>query len=202
MRKIDWDFKSCATLCWVWVLTLKDGAQLGFTDHNRGLNFQGVSCRSESGFTQKTTGVCGVLSSDITAADIRAGKLVESRLQSYRVNWTNPNEYVPIATGHIGEVTQKGESFELEWQGQATRLDRSTGRVFSRTCDAEFGDARCGLNPADFPEGTICPRTFTACRDQFSNTLNFRGFPYLIGDDAMAAAPLAGALRDGGSRYS
>jgi len=60
---------------------------------------------------------------------------------------------------------------------------------------------RMGLNADNFPSGTVCPRSFSACRDRFNNALNFRGFPYLLGDDALTAAPRESEIRDGGSRY-
>ena len=90
--------------------------------------------------------------------------------------------------------------FEVEMIGRTAQLDRTTGRVFSGYCDAEFGDIRCGLNVEDFPEGTVCQRTYAAC-EGFANKLNFRGFPYLLGDDALTRGPQEGELLDGGSRY-
>ena len=131
----------------------------------------------------------------------RQAGLDGARIESFRVNWTNTAEYVPMASGYVGDIRQQGGVYEAEWLGEASRLERSTGRVFARLCDAEFGDARCGLDPDDFPEGTACPRTFDAC-GQFGNRINFRGFPYLLGDDALIAAPQEGEVRDGGSRYS
>jgi len=81
--------------------------------------------------------------------------------------------------------------------GQATLLDRSTGRVFSRRCDAEYGDERCGLVAQD---GESCERTLEACKG-FGNTLNFRGFPYLLGDDVLQKGVHLTPRRTGGSRY-
>lgn len=98
-------------------------------------------------------------------------------------------------------IRQRGQAFEAEWTGEAAKLNRSFGRVYSKICDAEFGDERCGLNAADFPDGTSCPRSLEACREQFDNVMNYRGFPYLLGDDALQAAPQITERRDGSSRY-
>jgi len=46
-----------------------------------------------------------------------------------------------------------------------------------------------------------CDKTFATCRDRFANTINFRGFPHMPGNDAVLAAPAAGQVLDGGSRY-
>ena len=40
-----------ATLAHVWLLTRRDGARLGFTDHDRDLVHDGLACRAASGWT-------------------------------------------------------------------------------------------------------------------------------------------------------
>ena len=40
-----------AMLCHAWVLRRGDGAVLGFTDHDRDLDIEGVTCRAGSGWT-------------------------------------------------------------------------------------------------------------------------------------------------------
>jgi uncharacterized phage protein (TIGR02218 family) len=46
-----------------------------------------------------------------------------------------------------------------------------------------------------------CDKTFATCRGRFANAANFRGFPYMPGNDAVLAAPAAGQVLDGSSRY-
>ena len=204
---------SVTTLCWLWRITRMDGTVLGFTDHDRNLEVDGINYEASSGLTpsevDKRLGfsidngaVKGALQSDkISADDINSGLYENARIDSFRVNWKYITQSVHMSTGRLGSIRQKGEAFEAEWTGESVLLDRSVGRVFSKLCDAEFGDRRCGLRAADFPDGTRCPRTLTACRDQFDNVLNYRGFPYLLGDDALQAAPQIGERRDGSSRY-
>lgn len=214
MRNVPNEITKCTTLCNVWIMTLRDDSQLGFTDHDRVLEVKGVSCLPQSGFTAENANgragldpseaeVAGILDdARITAADIRSGRFDGARIDHHRVNWAKASQYVHMATGLIGEIKQKGAAFEAQWRGEASLLERSAGRVFSRLCDAEFGDTRCGINKAAYPDGTVCARTILACREQFSNSLNFRGFPYLLGDDALVAVPQEGEPRDGGSRFS
>ena len=218
MRDLSSDLKahlenSATTLCWLWRITRADGTVLGFTDHDRNLEVDGIHYEGSSGLTpsevDKRLGfsidngaVQGALSSDqISAEDINSGLYENAKIDCFRVNWKDHTQSVHMSTGRLGSIRQKGEAFEAEWTGESVLLDRSTGRVFSKICDAEFGDRRCGLQAADFPEGTTCPRTLSACRDQFDNVLNYRGFPYLLGDDALQAAPQLGERRDGSSRY-
>ena len=201
------------TLCHIWKLTRTDGQVLGFTDHDEALDIDGITylalsgmsggdADSSLGFSIDNSHVQSVFSDErITADDINAGLYESAELICAIINWQDVSQRLTLTRGQLGEIVQKGEGFTAEWIGEGAKLDRSQGRVFSRLCDANFGDARCGLNAADFLEGTVCPRSFAACKDRFQNILNFRGFPYLIGDDALTAAPLESGIRDGGSRY-
>ena len=205
--------QSVTTLCWLWRITRSDGNVFGFTDHDRNLEVDGIHYEASSslvpsevdsrlGFSIDNGAVQGALTSErISSADIKTGLYENAMIESFRVNWKDTTQIIAMAKGRLGSIRQKGEAFEAEWTGESILLDRSVGRVFSKLCDAEFGDERCGLKAADFPDGTSCPRTLTACRDQFDNVLNYRGFPYLLGDDALQAAPQVGERRDGSSRY-
>jgi len=46
-----------------------------------------------------------------------------------------------------------------------------------------------------------CDKQFGTCKAKFANTLNFRGFPYMPGNDAVTSYPAQSQLLDGGSRY-
>ncbi len=219
MREISQDFKDhlgghATTLCWLWKLIREDDVSLGFTNHDRPLKLNGLTYESEQslipsetdsrlGYSADNSAVSGVLDSAlITSKDILAGLYENAVIETYRANWQDPEQHVHMSTGRLGKIRQRGDIFEAELTGQSVLLSRSVGRVFSRLCDAEFGDSRCGLNPDDYPQGTICPRSFQACQTQFNNVLNFRGFPYLLGDDALQAGPQIGERRDGSSRFS
>lgn len=204
---------AASTVCLGWKLTRKDGAVFGFTDHDRDIELNSVIYQARSGFSPKdidasvgfaldTSAVSGLLSSDMLIADdIKAGLYDGARIEVFLFDWQNPTTNAKIWQGQIGRLTQKDGGFEAELLGPGAALERSVGRVFSRQCDASFGDERCGLNANDYPAQTTCPRSFSACRDQFQNTANFRGFPYLIGDDAVYRAPQSGEVFNGGSRF-
>ncbi len=201
------------TLCWVWLITCTDGTVFGFTDHDQNIVIDSITYQAASGFSPAdidnrlgfaldNSAVHGLLVSDvITKTDIRAGKYDNANVEISRVNWMQPNEFGLIWAGKLGEIKIKDGQFEAEVVGKTAALERSTGRVFARGCDASFGDIRCGVDVENFPAGTVCPRTFEACQSQFSNTLNFRGFPYMIGEDAAYVAPREGDKKDGTSRY-
>lgn len=44
-----------------------------------------------------------------------------------------------------------------------------------------------------------CDKQFTTCRDRFGNSVNFRGFPQIPGNDFVIAGPDSSAVNDGGS---
>lgn len=210
MRKFSQDFKAhlhsgVTTLCRVFILSLSDQRRFAFTDHDRPLTFDGLSTKpmaptqteQRRSFDSDSGGLKTQFDLDLSREDILSGCLDHARLAEYRVNWSNPTQSVHITTGRIGNVSLTDYGFEADWLGLASLLDRSTGRVFSRRCDAEYGDSRCGL--AAQP-GQDCARTMDACKS-FGNIENFRGFPYLLGDDVLQKGVHLTPSRQGGSRY-
>ncbi len=200
------------TYCTLWRLDFSSRPGLFLTDHDEVIVHKGETYLPQHAANETLTESRLGLSVDsgglrtsltlpgLSPEDIRGGVLDGAQLTQYRYDW-RIGEGELISKGRIGEVSFSGDDISVEWLGQASLLDAATGRVFSRQCDAHFGDARCGLNAADFADGTTCPRSFAACRDQFSNTVNFRGFPYLLGDDVLQAGVRDSDRRDGSSRY-
>lgn len=204
--------REVTTFCSLWKLDFKTRASLFLTNHDDVITHDGETylpqqaadlgvTESRTGLSVDSGGIRTLLTlPNISAQDIRDGILDGAQLSEFWHDWRS-GETELLSKGRIGEVSFSGDEISVEWLGQASLLDASTGRVFSRQCDASFGDARCGLNTANFADGTTCPRSFTACRDQFANTVNFRGFPYLLGDDVLQAGVSESNIRDGSSRY-
>ncbi|MDE2164105.1 MAG: DUF2163 domain-containing protein [Alphaproteobacteria bacterium] len=46
-----------------------------------------------------------------------------------------------------------------------------------------------------------CDKQFATCKSKFANAANFRGFPFMPGNDAALSYPTASTPLDGGSRY-
>jgi uncharacterized phage protein (TIGR02218 family) len=274
------------TLCWCWKLTCRDGAVLGFTDHDETVTLAGCDYAAISGFTasevQSTLGlavdnltVLGALSAaSLNEADLAAGRYDDAAIEIWRVNWAAPAQRVLMRKGELGEVKRGRTAFAAEVRGLAHRLNRPTGRIFAYGCDADLGDARCGKDissPAFSASGSVaiahsarrftaaglatypagwfsggrlsfttganagragevkrhgrdaielwqamseaiasgdlfditagCDKQFATCRQKFANGINFRGFPYMPGNDAALAVPSSSQVLDGGSRY-
>ena len=45
-----------------------------------------------------------------------------------------------------------------------------------------------------------CDKAAETCRVKFDNLLNFRGFPFMPGEDWSVAYPVSGSVMDGGKR--
>lgn len=145
------------TLARAWLITRRDGARFGFTDHDRDLAFDGVpfraaSARAEDGGAAGQGGgadarILGVLEGDgIDAAGLDAGLWDGARLDWWRVDWTDPALRLHMGAGWITSVRRAGATFVAHIECLDSAFDRPFGRVYARTCDAEVGDARCGVD--------------------------------------------------------
>lgn len=146
------------TLCTCWRLTRRDGVRYGFTDHDRPLSFDGTDFLPESGFSASAIEARadlsvpnltaeGALSSDaLDEADLAAGRFDDAAVEIWRVNWQAPAQRVLLRAGSLGEVRRGRLHFSAEIRGLAHRLGQTVGRLYQRGCDAELGDARCGVD--------------------------------------------------------
>ncbi len=148
------------TLCACWRLERRDGQVFGATDHDQPLAFDGVTyqparglagARLESGITLAPgrAAARGALDADfITEDDLAAGLWDGARVDVWRVDWTEPELRLRVWSGELSEVSRSGAAFAAELVSLKAGLERTVGRVYSRKCDAEVGDARCGVNLA------------------------------------------------------
>lgn len=197
------------TLCLCWRLRRQDGVEIGLTDHDAALSLGGVSFEPggalEAGRFVQSEGLkpgiasgAGILSSNaISEADLADGIWDRCRVDVFQVDWQVPEVGTRhVWSGYLSEI-QVSETgvFEAELVSLKTDLERPVGRVLQRNCDAVLGDARCGIVAA----GRVCDQRFETCRDLFSNTENFRGFPHMPGNDFVLSGPAASG-NDGGQR--
>ena len=150
------------TTCHCWKVSLRDGAVLGFTEHDQTLTFGGVTYLaaggfqagendSETGLAASSGEVAGGFSSEaVSETDLAVGRYDGARVELYRVNWQVPEQHVLLKVREIGEVTRAGGAFTAELRSFAHRLSQPQGRVYGRRCDAALGDARCGADIAAF----------------------------------------------------
>lgn len=158
------------TLCWCWRLTRRDGARLGFTDHDRDLAFDGTTFEAAAGYTatEMKHGVglsvdnmevdSALSSGRLTEDDLSAGAYDDAQVEIFRVNWGDPAQRVLMRTGSLGEIKRNGLAFTAEVRGLAHYLQQPVGRLYQYGCDADLGDGKCRIDlsqPAFRGEGTI-----------------------------------------------
>ena len=163
MRDLPPDYEAhilsgVTTLCTCWLIERCDGATLGFTDHDRGIEIDGTICQPESGGSASTlqssadlsvdnSSIEGVLSSSsVSDTDLDHGLYDGAKITIWRVNWLDANVRLLMKTGEFGEVTRSGVGFHVEMRGLTHKLDKVTGRRFQHQCDAVLGDGKCGVD--------------------------------------------------------
>ena len=148
-------------VCQCWKITRRDGTVFGFTDHDRPLEFGGVTFVAESGMSAKAlsagTGLAvdnsealGLLQSEvISEADIMAGRYDGAEVRTWLVRWDNVAHRVLRFVGTVGEITRDQGRFRVELRGLSDQLNQPQGRSFLRSCSAVLGDSACGVDASD-----------------------------------------------------
>ncbi|MEM9784296.1 MAG: DUF2163 domain-containing protein [Pseudomonadota bacterium] len=156
------------TVARCWRLERGDGLVLGFTDHDRGLAFDGVDyeARAALNASEAAAGVglgaddqdaAGAFSSAaITEADLAAGLWDGARVTVFDVNWRDVSARRTVAVYGLGEVERGEIAFRASLRSRAAALETRTGRYLLATCDAKLGDARCGVSlPANTTAASV-----------------------------------------------
>lgn len=147
-----------STLAHVWRIVRRDGVRYAFTDHDQALSFDDLTCDpldgASGGAIEKAIGlgtdsasISGALSAEaITEDDLARGLWDGARVDLFRAIWNDTEQRVHLFAGRLGEVRRGASAFEAELRGLQAALNVPVGRVFSRHCDADLGDVRCGKN--------------------------------------------------------
>lgn len=143
------------SLAYCWTIKRKDGVTFGFTDHDQPLIVEGVThdpqsglngsaVESELGLAVSTMDVEGALRSDkISALDLRNGKYGSADVDTWLVNWNDLTQFVLLRRAKIGRVEISDGVFKAELQSVTEALDKRSGRIIRRNCDAQLGDGQC-----------------------------------------------------------
>lgn len=151
---IDGEVLSLATC---WKITRRDGDVLCFTDHDKDLVVDGDTYRaatgivpsavtSQAGLSVDNLELEGMLSDDaITQDALLNGSYDHAELSIFMVDYSNPDGgQLHLKTGWLGEVTLRDGVFVVEVRGFSAALQQTVGEVYTHTCRAQLGDARCG----------------------------------------------------------
>ena len=135
---------------------------LGFTDHDLTLRFDGTDfvpahgldgaeVPARLGAQVDTSQVLGVLHADAIAEDdILLGRYDGAEVESWRVNWADVSQRLLLRRDSIGEIVREDGVFRAELRSAQQGLNARHGRIYQGLCDAELGDARCGVDASAF----------------------------------------------------
>jgi uncharacterized phage protein (TIGR02218 family) len=171
------------TVATCWKATLRNGAVYGFTDHTENITFNSVVYLADAGYTPTSIAttenlsvdnleVIGMLDDDsIADADIEAGLWDYAEIEIFQVNYKDLTQGALLQRkGWLGEVKTGRTVFTAELRGMMQKLQQNVGELYSPSCRATLGDARCGLNLAPFTfTGTV--ETVTSNRQFTSSDL-------------------------------
>jgi uncharacterized phage protein (TIGR02218 family) len=144
------------TLATCWKIMRKDGLVLGFTDHDSDIMYNAITylaatamgataVTSALGLSVDNLEIEGMLSNDAIAEnDILAGLYDYAQIDVFQVNYTDLSQTsLSLKTGWLGEITLRAGQFVGEVRGLSVHLQTTLGEVYTPSCRASFGDARC-----------------------------------------------------------
>lgn len=182
------------TLCTCWHLIRQDGVELGFTDHDADITVDSLLYKSATGFTATTVeskadlsvdnvDLDGVLSSDdISETDILSGKYDYAEVEIFMVNFEDLSQgKIYVKRGRMGEVRIVRSQFTAELRSLSQHLQQRIGELYTPSCSAILGDARCKKNLSSFTfSGTI---TSITNRSKFKATALTQAAGYFTGGE-------------------
>lgn len=144
-----------------WRIYRKDGTALGFTSHDRDLQFGGLRHRAAPGMTPSairrgaglrddSVDIEGVIAHDsISFADLRSGRFDRARVEVGVVDWETLDAHA-LYSGTIGHLREDGGAFSAQLSSAKAALDRDFIPRTSPTCRAPFCGPGCNLSSARF----------------------------------------------------
>lgn len=149
------------TVAFYWRIDRTDGVSLGFTSHDRDLEFDGLRFRAAPGMLPSAirrtatlepdnAEVHGALSHDaVRSDDLAAGRFDGARVQIGIVDWESLDRS-SLYHGDLGSVSFEGSYFEAELLSVKAELERDTVPRTSPTCRARFCGPGCNLSSNKF----------------------------------------------------
>lgn len=149
-------------------ITRSDATVVGLTEHDVDLVIAGVTYSSAAGYTPSTLSASSDLSADyadvegildaagVDRSDIAAGLYDKAAIEVFLYDWSAGSTVKILASGHWGECAVHDHRYVAEFRSLSQSLQQTVLRTYTAACDAELGDARCGVNLAALTEtGTV-----------------------------------------------
>ncbi len=157
--------QECVTLALCWRLRRKDNVQMGFTSHDRSLEFKNFTYQSVTGFVPSNMSssndfnvdnldVKAFLSSHfIKEEDLLSGLYDYAEVEIFQLNWQDSSMgKIKLLSGSLGEIQVNDHHFIAEIRGKTQGLQQVIGAAFSPECRAELGGQSCHVKLDDFEQ--------------------------------------------------
>ena len=159
------------TTCWR--ATLTDGTVIASTVLDQDVVYDGVTYVSTVGYTATTVESTAELNPDnlevdgflsapsITEADLYSGRWDYAAILIFELDPLRPwlGTHI-LRSGNLGEVRAGRGKFTAELRGMMQRYSKVIGRITTKDCTADFGDARCKVDIGPWTvSGTVASAT-------------------------------------------
>lgn len=158
------------TVAVCWMLKLRNGRVLGFTNHDEDIEVNGLVYYAKSGvysvvdvshhreLVANDMDVAGILDNDfIKESDILAGLYDHAEILMFLVDYnTKPvMSVLKLRRGWLGEVKFSTNAFVAEVRGLLHLFKSQIGDVYSPCCRAQFCDKVCKMNLQTFTKTNL-----------------------------------------------
>jgi uncharacterized phage protein (TIGR02218 family) len=159
----------CTTITRCLRIERLDGKIIALTDHDADLIIDNITYQSAAGYTPtaismqdqgavNTIDVEGILAVAGVSRDAIAAALFDgAKIFVFEVNYTDLSQGIlPLMSGFWGECQLQESRYITEFRSLSQTLQQTIGELYSTTCRAQLGDARCRVNLAELTvEGIV-----------------------------------------------
>ena len=151
--------KTVTTIANCWLISLKDGSNIGFTDYSHNLQYDNVlyyanhtiavsTVESNNSFSADNFEMEAVLNSEfISDNDLLSGRYNRATIEYFIVNYKSPEQgRVMVKKGYIYEIRLHDNKFFADVRSINYELNKQTRPVYSETCRAKFKSKQCGVS--------------------------------------------------------
>tara|TARA_R110002096_G_C14661938_1_gene728440 strand:- start:34426 stop:35235 length:810 start_codon:yes stop_codon:yes gene_type:complete len=119
--------------------------------------FDASAIQLAAGLREQNLDIDGVIDSEhITHEDLRSGKFKGATVLSSQVDWKYPMAgAIYVREYEIGRCKYTGEIWTVELNGLTNKLQKRSGRLYTRPCNADVFDGRCGILPSSVTGGEV-----------------------------------------------
>lgn len=182
------------TLATCWYAKMRDGTELGFTEHDQDITYYNADISPNTIVYQANTGALAserensadlavdnselstpLKSGGLTFDAAERGDYDGMTIKIFMIDWRTPsNGIIKMQHGILGELKRDNELFMAELRSLAQLYNTRTGKRIMPVCDAVFGDSNCKFSA----EALIDTASITAVIDERTFTIAHSGSNY------------------------